>query len=105
MAGRDARLAARASIEIDLEGELLAWSRRGRRQEGGVIAFSERLSGFLMKLSEPLDGAQVALLEEERTQQAIAAPEIRVRRLKRSSRGDGYRRTFIVEAHKRASLR
>ena len=72
VAGRHTRLAARAGIEIDLEGVLFAVARRGRGQEIGVIPRPpvERVVVVLSRKAfdgrEILLGQQVAVDESQR---------------------------------------
>jgi hypothetical protein len=64
VAGRNARLTARAPVEVDLEGKLLARPRWACREQSGIISALKRLDRVLVELREPLDGAQVALFSE-----------------------------------------
>ena len=62
VAGRHAGLAARTSVEVNLERKLLPRARRLGRHQGRVVPALERLVGVRVELREPLDGTQVALL-------------------------------------------
>ena len=100
MAGRHARLAARAAVEVHLEGELLAGAGRARRQQGRVVPALKRLVRVLVELREPLDGAQVALLGQERADQAAAPPRVPRRRPGARNR---HGTAILVELHRHTS--
>src|SRR5262245_23910210 len=74
VAARHARLAAGATFQIDFECKLLTGTGWARREQCRVISALKRLDLVLVKLRESLDGAQVALLGQERVDQKAAPP-------------------------------
>ena len=65
VAGRHARLAAGTGVEIDVEGVLLAGSRRGRRHQRRIALGQRRTAGVrgIVRLCEARHGGDLLLLQ------------------------------------------
>lgn len=63
--GGDAGLAGGTSVQVDLEGVLLAGARCGKGNEIAIMGFEEGRPGIGVELIETVDGGEPALIGEE----------------------------------------
>jgi hypothetical protein len=94
VASGDTRLATRATVEVDLEGELLTGPGWTRRKQGRVPSIPEPILTITRGPRESLDGRQLSLFEQHGVDQAQRTSRSDARAVR-----DRDGRTFACEAH------